>query len=84
MFGFKNTNNFAEKSFKLEIIMIFLVKRNNAVIIKEETRECVCLRERDHNISFDSCINTDVNNSFFVYNSKLVQFEEDYRSMVTY
>ena len=34
---------------------------------KEETHECVCLRERGINSSFDSCINEYMGSSFFVY-----------------
>ena len=96
---FKDDNHFVRKSLKLETIMILSVVRSSVILLlpllyinwlcyviylKEETPECVCLRDRSHNSSFDSCINKDISSSFLVYTSKLVQFEEEYRSMVTY
>jgi hypothetical protein len=84
---FKDDNHFVRKSLKLETIMICLLYINwlcYVIYLKEETPECVCLRDRSHNSSFDSGINKDISSSFLVYTSKLVQFEEEYRSMVTY
>jgi hypothetical protein len=41
-----------------------LIKTGNSIYFKEETRECVCLRERGHNGHFDNCINRNKGSSF--------------------
>ena len=65
------------KSLKLEtILMLYVIYTLPLSCYILKGGNCVCLREKGHNSSFDSCINGDMGSSFFVYNSKLVQFED--------